>query len=122
MRPEMLAQGSATNAPSFGPLLAWIGALLIVLLAGALILVWLRRRLIQLGRESKEGLTLHSLRELRERGVLSEEEFEQARSALIGIAGGADPSAREAREGFDLAGDPLPGADTGGAGDQNRQD
>lgn len=93
----------------------WIGVAIVFLLAGAIVLALIRRRLIQ-GDDAPadEGLSLHSLRTLRDAGQLSEEEFLRARAALLGQAApesGDEVEVRQARAGFDLAGDPLPPSD-----------
>ncbi len=104
-------------APQFGEVALWIGVLLAVVIAGALVIFALRRR-IQ-GEDSIEGddLDLGTLRRMRDTGQMTNEEFEAARAAIVARHGGSDtgqsvspldPTRVRARPGTDLTGDPLP--------------
>jgi len=103
--------------------LVLIGAVAI----GAFILAALRRRLFG---EDPSGagdgfIPLHDLRAMRQRGELSDEEYERLRAAMLGqwgVAGGAplpapdgeaesDSEERRAPPGYDLTGAPLPEPD-----------
>lgn len=68
----------------------WAIALVALAVVGAVI-IWLVRRAIASPKDdAAEGFTLQGLRELRDRGEISEEEFERAKEAMIGrIAGSA---------------------------------
>ncbi|MEM1185074.1 MAG: SHOCT domain-containing protein [Planctomycetota bacterium] len=113
----MIAQ-TGTNQVLF-----WIAVLIVlVLIAGTAVLI-LRRKLF--GGDNRgaaqPGGILESLREMRDRGEMSGEEFEQARAAVIRKASGrAQPDIeltsvdeRKAQTGFDLTGDPLPDSRSG---------
>ncbi len=50
--------------------------------------IYLVRRMLQAGPSaSDESFTLHELRQMREEGQLSDEEFEQAKALIIGRVG-----------------------------------
>ena len=103
----------------------WAGALAgVIVVAGAAVMA-LRRRLFGSGAPADAPvMELHELRALRERGEVSDEEYESLRAALIRGYGGAegvravvgDGGERRARPGFDLTGAPLPGG--AGAGEE----
>lgn len=95
----------------------WSGALIGGVILGAVALFALRRRLLGGAAGSTEALTLHDLRDLHARGVMTDEEYEAARAAMLGLPA---PDEMRAAEGFDLTGEPLPPVDPakrGGAGD-----
>ena len=82
-RSSLLAQ-AAQNL--FGQLLPWLIMLLgVVVVGGAGI--YLVRRMLQSGpNASNESFTLYELRQMREEGRLSDEEFERAKALIIGRA------------------------------------
>lgn len=106
--PLELAQVSSSGGSASAQTIAlWAAALIGAIVLGAVGLLFLRRRL--LGAEDDrvtEVLSLHELRQMRSRGDLSEEEFEAAKAALLGLA--APSRERKAPAGFDLTGEPLP--------------
>lgn len=107
----------AQQAQSYTPLLVWAGALIVLLIVGAIVLTAVRRRLLgERDGGGGLGLTLHDLREMHARGDLSDDEFARAKASLLGRSVDAAPGAGERRAppGYDLAGDPLP--DSGGDG------
>jgi hypothetical protein len=61
----------------------WLAALLVVVAVGAAVIYVIRR---SLGRQdsSRDGFTLHDLRELHASGALSDEEFAKAKASVIG--------------------------------------
>ena len=71
----------------FGQVLPWLIMLLgVVVVGGAGI--YLVRRMLQGGPSASSGsFTLHELRQMREEGQLSDEEFEQAKALIIGRVG-----------------------------------
>ncbi len=70
---------------AFRELLPWLLLLLGLVVLGALLMVWIRRSFLSgdSGADDVQGFTLRSLREMRERGEISDEEYERARSAMI---------------------------------------
>jgi hypothetical protein len=121
--PTALAQASPTRV------LIWITVLIVLVIAGAIVLVWVRRSFLDAGMDDRslETLSLHQLRQLHAHGRLSDEEFETLKDAAVQAhRGGSDPTGRpttqrddnlQARSGFDLTGEPLPGV-AGNGGDQ----
>ena len=68
----------------------WLAALVVLVIIGAVVITWLRRRLYPRDRDAsgnRSGFTLHELRELHRNGELSDEEFEHARSAMLASFG-----------------------------------
>lgn len=123
----LIAQAAA-KAPPLPQVLAWLGALIFAGLALGLTILFFRRRLLSKdsGSEMQSGL-MASLREMRDDGRLSPEEFDTARKRMAARAAGRDPDtpapARaqprpppraatpgevRSRPGFDLTGAPLP--------------
>ena len=96
--------GSAATAQSIA---LWAAAMIGAIVLGAVALFVLRRRFLGDGdSDHHEALSLHDLRQMHARGELSDEEFEAAKAALLGLA--APSETRRSEPGFDLAGDPLP--------------
>lgn len=60
----------------------WLGVLAAIAAIGAVLLMWLRRRLRREDRPI-EGFVLHDLREMHRRGELDDEEFERAKASLL---------------------------------------
>ena len=122
-----LAQSTSSTSEA----LFWIGLLILVVLLGGIVVFWLRRRLFADDRASADpGSILESMRAMRDSGEMSDDEFRQARDALVRRAstrsGDAppptptaaprtpatpDPTERRAEPGFDLTGAPLPPRD-----------
>ncbi|USO00088.1 MAG: SHOCT domain-containing protein [Phycisphaeraceae bacterium] len=104
----------------FNQMLPWLGALLALILVGGLLLFYLRHRL--LGQASPGEVTrgiLEDLREMRDRGEITAEEYEEVRLKMVARASGRDfgelkaESIRKAgglvaEPGRDLLGRPLP--------------
>jgi hypothetical protein len=135
-------------ARDLGPFLTTLGVMIVVLVVATAGLLWFRARVLarSAGAEPGEGL-LKSLRDMRDRGEISPEEYDAARRAMAlrragsgqpdGPARIAAPPARpdpaagkatdqspaptefRARPGYDLTGRPLPpGARDEEAGDE----
>jgi hypothetical protein len=127
--PALLAQANARSA--LNEMLPWLGALLLAALLGGALLFYLRHRLLGPDLpDSGKGL-MEDLRAMRDRGEISEDEYEHARISMIAKATGRDAQqlrneairkagGRVAEPGFDLTGRPLPGTarPTGGGTDQ----
>ena len=79
----IVAQSTAPAGNLFGDLLPWLGLLVVIVLIGAGIAIWLRRRLMSGDAAGAVGFTLGDLRELHARGEISTEELEKAKSQMI---------------------------------------
>jgi len=109
-------------ARDLGPYLIWLGVMMAAVIAAGVVLLILRSRVLGKGRAASESGLLDNLRAMRDRGEISPEEFDAAKSAMAGrIAGApAQPAPapkkkiaprtgdRVAPPGFDLTGRPLP--------------
>ena len=74
-----------TTAPEtlFGDMIPWLGLLVVIVLLGGGLAILIRRRITSNAGSSKIGYTLEDLRQLRDAGELSQEEFDLARQAMI---------------------------------------
>jgi putative oligomerization/nucleic acid binding protein len=110
-------------ARDLGPYLIWLGVMMAAVIVAGVFLLILRGSVLGKGRARSEAGLLENLRSMRERGEISPEEFDAAKSAMASrMAGGAPagPAAspkkagvprageRVAPPGFDLTGRPLP--------------
>lgn len=116
--PALLAQAGARGA--LNEMIPWLGALLVAALVGGVLLFYLRHRL--LGPDPTDSPNkgfMEELRDLRDRGEITEDEFETARLSIIAKATGKDlqtlrddairkAGGKVARPGYDLTGRPLP--------------
>jgi len=105
-----------------GPYLFWIGVCLVLLLAASIAVLWYRAKVLGRDQAADQGGLLHELRQMRDRGELSPEEYDAARHAMATRAVGkhvpapkpspatkaAATSELVAKPGFDLTGQPLP--------------
>jgi len=88
---------SASTPPVHGPrdltpiLLPSLILVAIILVAWG-VLVAVRRKLRAAAGRTGGAFTLQELRQLRDQGTLSEEEFERARASLIGLDNGSGPT------------------------------
>lgn len=77
-------------------LLVWIGVLIVAVLIGAVVLVQLRKKLIDhptsVTGAGRPPFTLEQLRQLRRDGQITDDEYEKAREQLL-IAAGHRPAA-----------------------------
>lgn len=86
---------------AFGEILPWLLLLLGFVVLGVLLMVWIRRTFLATTPDSDriEGFTLRSLRAMRERGEISEEEYERARNAMIArVRANAPESGKDSAE------------------------
>jgi hypothetical protein len=106
-----------------GPYLTWLGVLIAaVVVAGVLLLIF-RASVLGKGKGATEAGLMENLRSMRDRGEISPEEFDSARSAMAARMAGASAAQpgtalkkkrspqggdRVAPPGFDLTGRPLP--------------
>lgn len=111
----------ASNAPvAFHEMLPWLIAPALLAVIGSLLIVYLRKRLFSDRAADQPTGMMGELRAMRERGEITEDEYDRARAAVIAKATGKDPEAVRlesirkagglvAEDGFDLTGRPLPG-------------
>jgi hypothetical protein len=91
----ILAAVSQTKEEAFFYLLCWLGGMVLgVILLLVLLLTVIKRRMVGNSSDAGSLMELGRLRELRESGGITQEEYEQLRSQLIG---GAAPSNRGAQ-------------------------
>ena len=79
---RLLVLFPASGSTLFADVLPWVGLFVILILAGGG-LAMLVRRSIFAGSESTVGFTLEDLREMRDRGEISHDEFEQSRNRMM---------------------------------------
>jgi hypothetical protein len=60
----------------------WVGLLIVLVVVGSVVVLALRRRMLSNEEESGQGLLLSDLRSLRDRGMLSEAEYEAMRARM----------------------------------------
>lgn len=78
----MIAAAGATGATGdWTPVFVWCFILIVVVLIGFFVATWLRKRLNQAD-DQGIGFSLAELREMRNAGKLSQEEFERAKTRL----------------------------------------
>ena len=126
MRLSIARPRSANARTALGEMLPWLVALLGASLVGGVLLFWLYRRFVaDSGPDETAAGFMGELRAMRDRGEISDDEFEQTRLAMIAKATGRDVDELRAEAirkagglvaepGFDLTGRPLPGAASGG--------
>jgi hypothetical protein len=68
----------------FGEILPWLLVLIGVVMAGGVLIMFIRRRLQDSSSSSSPGFTLQDLRNLHARGELTDDEFERAKTQMIG--------------------------------------
>lgn len=64
----------------------WMAVMLGFIIAGIVFVVLMKRRLGLTDNREQSIFTLHELRQLRSRGEISEDEYEKAKSAIVGLA------------------------------------
>lgn len=85
-----LAQGSPPATSSQAMQVAmWVGVLIVLVVAGSMVALWLRRRMLAKDNAGQEMLTLSDLRAMRDRGQLSSEEYDAMRAKMAQKAGEA---------------------------------
>ncbi|MFI4916557.1 MAG: hypothetical protein ACIAS6_08645 [Phycisphaerales bacterium JB060] len=78
----ILAQASQQN--DTGQFLAWVGALIVVVVLGTLALLFIRRRMVGQASDDPGGFsTMEEMRAMVARGEMSKDEYEQVRKAMI---------------------------------------
>lgn len=91
---SLLCQVEATGDVS--RIVTVVGVLLVLLLIGGGVTLKLRRRLLGTDDAAGVPLSLHDLRRMHAEGMMSDEEFEKAKAALIGVAS-ARPTAENGK-------------------------
>ena len=122
---------SATRTLAVGPttsqaeVLLWVGILIGLVMVATVVILLLRRRYVEQEPAAPgAGGLLDQLRGMRDRGEISEAEFERTKRAIVAGASGqprpvdsalenadesdAEPDTLVAEEGYDLTGAPLP--------------
>ena len=74
--------GLTTDGNLLVSLLPWLGLLVLLVLIGGAVAILIRRRMA-IDERPTIGFTLGDLRAMRDRGEISEEEFEQARDRMV---------------------------------------
>jgi len=99
-----------------GRIIGLVIAIIVLVIVAGVVLMLIRRRIMgDLDGAGGESIGLSEIREMYERGELSDQEYGALRRAAIGAFGFSAPaSAPEERElrappGVDLSGEPLPG-------------
>lgn len=105
--------------PEFMAYLLWVGIAIGAVVVATLAIVWYRRRILGPTQVDHQGGLLDELRQMRNRGEISEEEFNATKRAMAERAAGkprtrtkpeprAMSDSKVAPPGFDLTGQPLP--------------
>ena len=115
----VLAQ-STNAAVAFNEMLPGLGLMVLIVFLGLVFVFLLRRHLFGASKEEANSVGVMSdLRAMRDRGEMTEDEYERTRAVMIARATGKDPEAVRtasilkqggvvAKPGFDLTGRPLP--------------
>ena len=82
---QSLSIGQSSDAQSaFSEIWPWILALFALIVVGGVVLFIVRRSIHSNNELSRDGFSLHDLRELHRTGQLNDKEYEQAKKALVG--------------------------------------
>ncbi len=127
-----LAQQRGGSQASFW---LWLFVLIVVTMLAGVVILLVRRRLFEDQKpDTGSGTLMEQLRGMRDRGEISEAEYDQTRKSIAARAAGrespggaagsdwAGQSGRKARPGLDLTGEPLPGANPRGSGPDADED
>ena len=99
MQTSLITIPARSTAPEtlFGDMIPWLGILVLIVLLGGGLAIWIRRRITSQSASSQGGYMLEDLRQLRDSGELSQEEFDLARQAMIkGVRNASEISSEEA--------------------------
>jgi Zn-dependent protease with chaperone function len=84
-------QNSSQRSGDASAVVAWIAVLIGVVLAGGLVMMWLRRRIFMADASAHQaGGLMESLRKMRESGQMSQEEYDATRKAMAARLAKAD--------------------------------
>ena len=115
-----LGLGSSRNAPvMFHEMIPWLVVSVVLAVIGTVVIVYLRRKLFADDESAQPTGMMSELRAMRDRGEISEDEYERTRAVMVAKATGKDPETvrldairksggKVAQPGFDLTGQPLP--------------
>lgn len=120
MRASLAQSGNAPVA--FNEMLPWLGLLVLITLVGVGVVYLIRRELFRSEDPNTSVGVMADLRGMRDRGEITDDEYERTRAVMIARATGKDPEAVRAdairkqggavaEPGFDLTGRPLPNTD-----------
>lgn len=106
----LLAQ---TNKAGTADALLWIGLLILVVIVGSLVVVALRRKMLDNASADQETITMSDLRAMVEKGQLSQDEYDVMRAKMAKKASDAamnDPKVQAQLSKLRAARKPKPGA------------
>lgn len=94
----LIPLASVADAEQLRAILPWLGLLVLLVIAGGVVIFYLRRLLNSNQSLDSPGFTLQSLRELHAAGEMTDEEFEKAKAAMIGrVVGPKETPAEQAK-------------------------
>jgi len=62
----------------------YAGLLVVIIIGGAVLVSWARKQMVESRSGEEDGFTISEIREMKERGELSEAEYAAARDLLMG--------------------------------------
>ena len=83
-RSKCSRSNSSAAGGLFSDVAPWLAALVGLVVVGFLLMAWIRRTVNDPSSPAQQAFTLQDLRDMRDSGELSEEEFERARAGMIG--------------------------------------
>lgn len=96
---EVLAQGSPQGGRDSTGVFVWVAVLIGVLLVGFVLMMWLRKRMLGAETVDHGGGFMDSLREARDSGQMSQEEYDAARKTLAARLAGVRPVSAKSERG-----------------------
>jgi uncharacterized membrane protein len=91
-RLEVLAQGASQGGRDTTGVFLWVGILIALLLVGFIVMMFLRKRMFAAETMDQSAGFMDSLREMRNSGQMSQEEFDAARKAMTARLAGVGPT------------------------------
>ena len=83
------------GAASTTSVLIWVGALIVIAMAGGLVMLSVRRRMFSEPQTGADAGLMEQLRRMVERGEMTQDEFDRARRKIVERAGGGVPPPTE---------------------------
>lgn len=74
--------GGGPASRDVGPLLLWLGVLIVAVIAMFVVVMMVRRWMLSRDHGMSDGVQMETLRELRDRGALSPEEYEKVKRTM----------------------------------------